>query len=122
MKNTAQTSLILPRWIIPLDGSRTVLNHHCVVVEDHKINTIDDREQELRDYPKAQQNRLDHHVLMPGLINCHTHAAMTLLRGIADDIPLTPWLEQHIWPLGWALAAGFSSGVAGASVSSRVLP
>src|SRR4030095_4925401 len=38
------------------------------------------------------------HVLMPGLVNAHAHSAMTLLRGIADDLPLKAWLEEHIWP------------------------
>ena len=41
---------------------------------------------------------LPDHVLIPGLVNAHTHAAMTLLRGVADDVPLKPWLEQQIWP------------------------
>lgn len=99
MKQTAQTSLVLPRWILTLNGDRTVLNDHCIVIEDHKIKKVAAREQVLRDYPDAPQIRLDDHLLMPGLINAHTHAAMTLLRGIADDIPLTPWLEEHIWPL-----------------------
>jgi 5-methylthioadenosine/S-adenosylhomocysteine deaminase len=47
--------------------------------------------------PRAQVS-LPHHVLIPGLVNAHTHAAMTLLRGIADDVPLRPWLTDHIWP------------------------
>ena len=38
------------------------------------------------------------HVLIPGLINAHTHSPMTLLRGLADDLPLMTWLNQHIWP------------------------
>ena len=99
MKNTPQTSLVIPRWIIPVDGKKTILTDHCVVVENHNIKKILPTQQAIQDYPQAHQTRLDDHVLMPGLINCHTHAAMSLLRGIADDIPLTPWLEQHIWPL-----------------------
>ncbi len=42
---------------------------------------------------------LPDHVLMPGLVNAHTHAAMTLLRGFADDVPLMTWLRQRIWPV-----------------------
>ena len=45
-----------------------------------------------------QKVTLDNHVLMPGLVNAHGHAAMSLLRGYADDLPLRPWLEDHIWP------------------------
>ena len=46
----------------------------------------------------SQVLELPGHALLPGLINCHGHAAMSLLRGYADDQPLMPWLEQHIWP------------------------
>ena len=42
--------------------------------------------------------RLERHVLIPGLVNLHCHAAMTLMRGIADDLPLMTWLQEHIWP------------------------
>ncbi|MDP3307723.1 TRZ/ATZ family hydrolase, partial [Methylotenera sp.] len=48
---------------------------------------------------------LDSHVLIPGLINLHTHAAMSLMRGMADDLPLMPWLEQHIWPAEQAVVS-----------------
>lgn len=51
-----------------------------------------------RDFPDAQAVHLPEHVLMPGLVNAHTHAAMTLLRGLADDLPLMRWLQEHIWP------------------------
>ena len=47
---------------------------------------------------RARHARSPSHVLIPGLVNAHTHTAMTLLRGIADDVPLKPWLEQYIWP------------------------
>ena len=43
-------------------------------------------------------------VVMPGLINTHTHVAMALLRGISDDVPLMEWLEQHIWPIEGKMA------------------
>ena len=99
MKSISPISLVMPRWLIPLNGEKNVLTDHCVVIKDQKIKKIIKSTQALSEYPDANQIRLDDHALMPGLINCHTHAAMTLFRGIADDIPLTPWLEQHIWPL-----------------------
>ena len=46
----------------------------------------------------AKSEQLNDHILMPGLVNAHGHAAMSLLRGYADDLPLRPWLEKHIWP------------------------
>ena len=49
-------------------------------------------------FPDAEELALDHHVLIPGLVNTHTHAAMSLMRGLADDLPLMRWLEEHIWP------------------------
>jgi 5-methylthioadenosine/S-adenosylhomocysteine deaminase len=56
-------------------------------------------EREARDrFSAARELSLDRHVLMPGLINLHCHAAMTLLRGLADDTPLMTWLQEHIWP------------------------
>ena len=99
MKSISPISLVMPRWLIPLDGEKSVLTDHCVVVNEHKIEKIIESGQAIQEYPQAPQLHLDDHALMPGFINCHTHAAMTLLRGIADDIPLTPWLEQYIWPL-----------------------
>ena len=50
-------------------------------------------------YQGKTTENLGNHALLPGLINCHTHAAMTLMRGIADDLPLMDWLQNHIWPL-----------------------
>src|SRR5207253_2084421 len=48
---------------------------------------------------RARQSiTLPQHVLMPGLVNLHTHAAMSLLRGYGDDRPLMDWLHQRIWP------------------------
>ena len=50
-------------------------------------------------YTARENIELPGHVLMPGLVNAHTHAAMNLLRGYADDLPLSDWLQQHIWPV-----------------------
>jgi 5-methylthioadenosine/S-adenosylhomocysteine deaminase len=86
------------RWVIPVEPAGRVLHHHAVVVEDGRIvSVLPDaaaREQ-FADWPQVER---PHHALIPGLVNAHTHAAMTLLRGLADDLPLMPWLAQHIWP------------------------
>jgi len=99
MKKSAADALIIPRWLVPVDGKKSVLADHCVVVQDQKIDAILTVEQARMKYPDSPETILDNHVLIPGLVNCHTHAAMSLFRGIADDIPLKPWLENHIWPL-----------------------
>ena len=50
-------------------------------------------------FPEARRLQLEHHLLIPGLINAHGHSPMSLMRGVADDLPLKTWLEKHIWPL-----------------------
>src|SRR5881394_1582346 len=85
------------RWIVPIEPAG-VLAHHALVVDDGEIVAIVESATADRDYRARNRIERDAHVLMPGLVNAHTHAAMNLLRGIADDVPLKPWLEAHIWP------------------------
>jgi 5-methylthioadenosine/S-adenosylhomocysteine deaminase len=75
-----------------------VLEHHAVAVRDGKIEAVLPMQQAAARFPGYEQVVLDRHVLMPGLVNAHTHAAMSLLRGLGDDLPLMRWLEEHIWP------------------------
>jgi 5-methylthioadenosine/S-adenosylhomocysteine deaminase len=90
--------LIRARWIIPVEPADTTLEHHAVAVHDGRIVAVMP-EREARDrFSAARELSLDRHVLMPGLVNLHCHAAMTLLRGLADDTPLMTWLQEHIWP------------------------
>jgi 5-methylthioadenosine/S-adenosylhomocysteine deaminase len=90
-------TLIHPGWIVPVLP-------HGVVLENYSIALTDDRISALLPRAEAQAIQAKHvlelpgHALLPGLINCHGHAAMSLLRGYADDQPLMPWLEEHIWP------------------------
>jgi 5-methylthioadenosine/S-adenosylhomocysteine deaminase len=78
--------------------SNTILNHHAVVIENGSIVDILATDAALEKYPSAEHISRASHALIPGLINAHTHAAMSLFRGIADDLPLMEWLEGHIWP------------------------
>ena len=95
-----QTSItiISARWVIPVIPRDTVLEHHSVVIENDKILAILPTEKAIVKYSSAEHIKRDTHVLIPGLVNAHTHAAMSLFRGIADDVPLMDWLEGHIWP------------------------
>ncbi|MFL9610105.1 TRZ/ATZ family hydrolase [Methylobacillus sp. Pita2] len=86
------------RWVVPGLLLGKVLEHHSVIVEGQRILDILPTEQARERYPSAQTVLLDEHVLIPGLINLHTHAAMSLMRGLADDLPLMQWLQDHIWP------------------------
>jgi 5-methylthioadenosine/S-adenosylhomocysteine deaminase len=85
------------RWIVPI-APPGALDHHSLVVDRERIVGIMPTAEAERDYQPRERVALPSHALLPGLVNAHTHAAMALLRGIADDVPLKPWLEQHIWP------------------------
>ena len=85
------------RWLVPIEPAGA-LAHHSLLVADGKVVAVAPTVDAERDYAARERVSLPTHVLLPGLVNAHTHAAMTLLRGIADDVALTDWLEQHIWP------------------------
>jgi len=85
-------------WVVPVRPEGVVLKDHAVIVQaDRIVDVLSSVEADAR-YQPATQRRLSGCVLLPGLINLHTHAAMTLLRGLADDLPLMAWLQEHIWP------------------------
>lgn len=91
-------TLIHAEWIIPIEPDETILENHSVAIHDGLILELLPTKQAGAKYRATQNFTLDKHVLMPGLINAHTHTAMSLLRGIADDLPLMTWLQEHIWP------------------------
>lgn len=96
--------LIEARWVIPVAPRGAVLDDHAVAVRAGRIVDVLPRDVAHARYAPAERIELPTHALTPGLINLHTHAAMSLLRGIGDDLPLRQWLEQRIWPLEKALA------------------
>jgi 5-methylthioadenosine/S-adenosylhomocysteine deaminase len=85
------------RYIVPVEPAGTLVDH-ALVVDDGRIVALAPSASIERDYVAQTRVALPTHVLIPGLVNAHTHAAMVLMRGIADDVPLKPWLEDHIWP------------------------
>ncbi len=91
-------TLINARWIIPVNPDHEVLEHHSLAIQSGRILDILPSEEALQKYTPLNQRDLPGHALIPGLINAHTHAAMSLLRGLADDLPLMTWLHDHIWP------------------------
>ncbi len=99
-------TVLHPRWIIPIQPHAEVLEGHSLVMRDGRITAILPTPQ-----ARALEGRaieLPRHALLPGLVNAHTHLAMNLLRGVADDLPLMSWLSEHIWPLeGRFLAHAF---------------
>jgi 5-methylthioadenosine/S-adenosylhomocysteine deaminase len=91
-------TLLHARWIIPVEPDDRVLSGHSLVIHEGRIVAILPTAQAHARYQAQAELQLDQHVLIPGLINAHTHAAMSLLRGLADDLPLMDWLQKHIWP------------------------
>jgi 5-methylthioadenosine/S-adenosylhomocysteine deaminase len=90
--------MIEARWIVPVNPSNQVLEHQSVIVNQNGIVDVISIELARVKYAAAKTVVLNEHILIPGLINLHAHAGMTLMRGLADDIPLMPWLQNHIWP------------------------
>ncbi len=90
--------LIQARWVIPVEPESVTHENYSLVIDDGKIIDLLQNEEALNKYQPRSLEKLEQHALIPGLINCHTHAAMALLSGIADDLPLMDWLQNHIWP------------------------
>jgi 5-methylthioadenosine/S-adenosylhomocysteine deaminase len=86
------------RWIIPVEPAHTTLEHHSIAIRDGKIVAIASKDEITANFRAGTVNELTNHALIPGLINTHTHAAMSLMRGLSDDLPLMTWLNDHIWP------------------------
>jgi 5-methylthioadenosine/S-adenosylhomocysteine deaminase len=91
-------TLIFPGWCVPIVPDGAVLTDYAVAVTDGRIIDVLPASVARSNYQPSVSIDRPGHVLLPGLINTHTHAAMTLLRGLADDLPLEPWLKDAIWP------------------------
>ena len=89
--------IVHARWIIPVEPEGRIHDHHALVVRDGRIAALLP-DSEARRLPCTERLELPEHVVLPGLVNAHGHAAMSLLRGYADDQPLAAWLNDHIWP------------------------
>jgi 5-methylthioadenosine/S-adenosylhomocysteine deaminase len=96
---TSIAFIIDARWVVPVEPANTCLDHHSIGIDTNgciaAILPTADMQQR---YPDAPRVALTNHVVMPGLINMHSHAAMNVMRGLADDMPLMRWLNDHIWP------------------------
>src|SRR5947207_6372248 len=94
----ANGSLLLPRWVVPVEPAGKVLEDHAVAIRDGRIEAIAPAREARARFREHEPVELAGQVLIPGLVNAHTHAAMTLMRGLADDLPLMRWLQEHVWP------------------------
>jgi 5-methylthioadenosine/S-adenosylhomocysteine deaminase len=86
-------------WVVPIEPHAVVLEQHAVAIREGTILAILPQSEARTRYAPRERVERPHSVLLPGLVNAHTHNPMTLLRGIADDLPLMRWLNEHIWPV-----------------------
>ena len=90
--------LVTPRHLVPVEPANLVVEQAAIAIDQGRIVAILPRSEAATAYAPREHLDLPDHVVLPGLVNAHTHAAMSLLRGLADDLPLMDWLQQHIWP------------------------
>jgi 5-methylthioadenosine/S-adenosylhomocysteine deaminase len=95
---TAADTRINARWLIPIEPAAVVLEHQAIIIQGAQIAAVISQSEADNAFRTRETIDLPHHVVMPGLINTHGHAAMSLFRGMADDLPLMAWLNDHIWP------------------------
>jgi 5-methylthioadenosine/S-adenosylhomocysteine deaminase len=91
-------TLINAAHVIPVEPAGAVLSDHAVAINAGRVVAVLPAAEAAAKFEAKSLVQLDNHVLIPGLVNLHCHAAMTLLRGLADDLPLMKWLQEHVWP------------------------
>lgn len=97
--------LIDARWIVPVEPENCLLENHSLAVHRGRILALLPTAEAHHRFVAGEHHTLSDHLLLPGLVNLHTHAAMALLRGYADDMPLMRWLSERIWPAEKRLVA-----------------
>ncbi|HZX80666.1 MAG TPA: TRZ/ATZ family hydrolase [Lysobacter sp.] len=95
--------LVEAGWVVPVVPHGVVLEGHAVALRGDAIVAIGPRDAIRARFQADETVSRPGSVLIPGLVNSHTHNPMTLLRGIADDLPLMEWLQGHIWPVEGAV-------------------
>lgn len=91
-------AVVHARWIVPVVPAGVVHEGHALVIRDGRVHDIVRSEHARAGFSAQEVIDCPGQLLMPGLVNAHTHAPMTLFRGLADDLPLMTWLHEHIWP------------------------
>lgn len=91
-------TLIIASWCLPVTPAGAVLEDHALAITDGRIEALLPAAEARRQFTPGALVERPGHVMIPGLVNAHTHAAMTLFRGFGDDLPLEHWLKDRIWP------------------------
>lgn len=114
MPAATATAVLSARWVLPVAPDNRVLDAASVVLAGPRILAVLPTAEARRRYPGVPETRFEQHALLPGLVNAHGHAGMSLFRGYADDLPLSTWLNERIWPLEgrWVDAAFVADGTA----------
>jgi 5-methylthioadenosine/S-adenosylhomocysteine deaminase len=99
MNNSQPDYIFGARYLLPASSQAEVIENGAIAVTGDTIAAIGTTEILKKTYPNAKFTWEEHGLIIPGLINTHTHAAMSFLRGLADDLPLMDWLEKHIFPI-----------------------
>ena len=90
--------IVTARYVVTMDGARRVIENGAVAVRGERVAAVGPRADILKRFQAKRQLDRPHAILLPGLVNAHAHAPMSLLRGIADDLKLQEWLEKYIFP------------------------
>jgi 5-methylthioadenosine/S-adenosylhomocysteine deaminase len=98
-------TLLECRWVAPVQPRGTLLEHHAIAIDAGRIVALVPTQVAQAQFDPRERVQLTDHLVAPGFINAHTHAAMALLRGVGDDLPLGRWLNERIWPLEAALVS-----------------
>jgi 5-methylthioadenosine/S-adenosylhomocysteine deaminase len=99
MSKTPSELVIDARWVLPITPANVVLEHASIAIAGGRIQAVGARQDIHARFVAAEVVKLPDHAVLPGLVNAHGHAAMSLLRGVAEDAPVEAWLNDHIWPL-----------------------
>lgn len=91
-------TLIEARWVVPVEPAGAVLEDHALAIDGTRILALGPVDELRGRYAPRETVARPRGLLIPGLVNAHTHNPMSLMRGLADDLPLMSWLSEHIWP------------------------
>ena len=99
-KNTIKKvdSILHPTWIASVDDKNSVHHNYSIALHEGRIHDVLPKQNLINKYASDVEINLENQLIIPGLINSHTHSPMSLMRGLADDLPLMDWLNNHIWP------------------------
>lgn len=91
-------TILYCRWVIPIEPHAKIYDNYAVIIHEGKILDVLPEAKAKEQYSSDDIQHLTDHAVLPGFVNAHTHSPMVLFKGLADDLPLMEWLNDHIWP------------------------